>query len=128
MKPFKPTVSEIDSLLNRVEMDLLFNTEWWDAANMDKKVDHEKIENVSKTDRYLDKLWGALWLLRQYRAIGVEPEEVAELVSRNTTKLPEKVDAQPYFRKHFQPHVCPNCRHRVYDPDIFCSKCGQRLK
>lgn len=127
MKTLKITVNKIDELLNKVNMEQSLTNTAWEWIQTDK-VYQEKPDEVREWDAFLSDLSQALWLLRRYVAIGVEPLDVSDLVHRNKVMPPERVDAQPYFRKHFQPHVCPKCRHRVYDPDRFCSKCGQRLR
>ena len=128
MKILDATIDEIDYLLRRVEVEQMCSCEFLGIEDVEEQSDQETLNEIEDRCTFLGNLSQALFLLKQYRSVGLEPVEVAELADRNTAKPPEKVDAQPYFRKHFQPHVCPKCRHQVYDSDRFCSKCGQKLK
>ena len=65
--------------------------------------------------------------LTAYENTGLTPPEILELKERGTAKAVQKVDEQPYFRKHFHDYVCPVC-HKIELRWKFCGHCGQRLK
>ena len=66
--------------------------------------------------------------LAAYENTGITPPEILELKERDTAKAVQKVDEQPYFRKHFHDYVCPVCHKKIELRWKFCGHCGQRLK
>lgn len=68
------------------------------------------------------------WALKKYEDTGLTPLEILELKERDTAKAPQKVDEQPYFRKHFDSYSCPVCHKKVESSWKFCGHCGQKLK
>lgn len=66
--------------------------------------------------------------LQQYRAIGTV-EECREAGERQRGKKPNKSDAQPYFRKHYNNiYSCPLCNKKLtYHKQKFCQYCGQAI-
>ena len=67
-------------------------------------------------------------LLKEYEDTDLTPEKIVELKERDTAKAVQKVDEQPYFRKHFHDYVCPVCHKKIELRWKFCGHCGQRLK
>lgn len=68
--------------------------------------------------------------LKPYEDTSLTPDEVKELVERDTAKAPEEIqDAYGDTRL-----ICPNCRNSVINyfnrsrPPQFCMICGQRLE
>ena len=52
-----------------------------------------------------------------------------EAITKQIPKKLEKVDVQPYFRKHYSNNfVCPVCHNRVNANMNHCEHCGQRLE
>ena len=80
--------------------------------------------------RYGTCMWQekANMLLKKYEDTGLYPPEIRELKERGTAKAVQKVDEQPYFRKHFHDYVCPVCHKKIELRWKFCGHCGQRLK
>lgn len=74
------------------------------------------------------KEWQAADRLGAYEDTGLTPPEILELKERDTAKAVQKVDEQPYFRKHFHDYVCPVCHKKTELRWKFCGYCGQRLK
>lgn len=70
----------------------------------------------------------AMKRLLEYEDTGLTPPEIMELKERGTAKAVQKVDEQPYFRKHFHDYVCPVCHKKIELRWKFCGHCGQRLK
>ena len=66
--------------------------------------------------------------LAAYENTDLTPPEILELKERGTAKAVQKVDEQPYFRKHFHDYVCPVCHKKIELRWKFCGHCGQRLK
>lgn len=66
--------------------------------------------------------------LKPYEDTGLTPDQITELKERDTVKAVQKVDEQPYFRKHFHDYVCPVCHKKIDSRRKFCGYCGQRLK
>ena len=66
--------------------------------------------------------------LAEYEDTGLTPPEILELKERGTAKAVQKVDEQPYFRKHFHDYVCPVCHKKIELRWKFCGHCGQRLR
>ena len=66
--------------------------------------------------------------LGEYEDTGLTPQESMELKERDTAKEIQKVDEQPYFRKHFHSYICPVCHKKVEFGWLFCGHCGQKLK
>lgn len=67
-------------------------------------------------------------LLKAYEDTGLTPEQIMELKERDTAKEIQKVDEQPYFRKHFHSYICPVCHKKVEFGWLFCGHCGRKLK
>ena len=67
-------------------------------------------------------------LLREYEDTGLTPEQIMKLKERNTAKEIQKVEEQPYFRKHFHSYICPVCHKKVEPRWSFCGYCGQKIK
>lgn len=65
--------------------------------------------------------------LHMYESIGLTPEQIQKLKTRDMTKTPEAAEEQRYFRKHFRTMVCPVCHKKIESRSNFCSHCGQRL-
>lgn len=59
---------------------------------------------------------------------GLTQAEIQKLKERDTAKEIQKVDEQPYFRKHFHSYICPVCHKKVEFGWLFCGHCGQKLK
>ena len=64
--------------------------------------------------------------LHAYEDTGFTPEQIMELVERDTAKVAEKYDDYGYFE-------CLSCGEAIYAGDDFeshkfCKNCGQRLK
>ena len=66
--------------------------------------------------------------LHVYEDTGLTPPEIVELKERDTAKEIQKVEEQPYFRKHFHSYICPVCHKKVESGWSFCGHCGQKLK
>lgn len=66
--------------------------------------------------------------LGEYENTGFTPPEIMELKERDTAKEIQKVEEQPYFRKHFHSYICPVCHKKVEFGWLFCGHCGQKLK
>ena len=66
--------------------------------------------------------------LCDYENTGLTPPEIMELKERDTAKEIQKVEEQPYFRKHFHSYICPVCHKKVESGWSFCGHCGQKLK
>lgn len=66
--------------------------------------------------------------LHAYEDTGLTPEQIMELKERDTEKEIQKVDEQPYFRKHFHSYICPVCHKKVEFGWLFCGHCGRKLK
>ena len=66
--------------------------------------------------------------LGEYENTGFTPPEIMELKERDTAKEIQKVEEQPYFRKHFHSYICPVCHKKVESGWSFCGHCGQKLK
>ena len=66
--------------------------------------------------------------LAEYEDTGLTPQEIMELKARDTAKEIQKVDEQPYFRKHFHSYICPVCHKKVEFGWLFCGHCGRKLK
>lgn len=65
--------------------------------------------------------------LKPYEDTGLTPEEVMELVERDTAKAPVDIDEE------FDMYVCPSCNMAIgamgdREEHKFCLNCGQRLK
>lgn len=65
-------------------------------------------------------------LLREYEDTGLTPQEIMELVERDTAKAPADTDDE------FDMFVCPNCDMAIGTmgdkrEHHFCLNCGQRL-
>lgn len=70
----------------------------------------------------------AIKKLFDYESTELEPEELKEIIERNTARLPRKVDEQPYFRKHFHAQCCPHCNYKLERQWNFCPHCGQKIR
>lgn len=66
--------------------------------------------------------------LADYEDTGLTPSEIQELKERDAAKEIQKVEEQPYFRKHFHSYICPVCHKKVESGWSFCGHCGQKLK
>ena len=40
----------------------------------------------------------------------------------------EKVQEQPYFRKHFHTICCSECKKKSYERTPFCPYCGAKME
>ena len=65
--------------------------------------------------------------LARYEDTGLTPEQIRELVERDTAKAPADIDDE------FDMYVCPSCNMAVgamgdREEHHFCLNCGQRLK
>ena len=65
--------------------------------------------------------------LARYEDTGLTPEEIMELVERDTEKAPTDIDDE------FDMYVCPSCNMAVgamgdREEHHFCLNCGQRLR
>lgn len=65
--------------------------------------------------------------LARYEDTGLTPEEIMELVERDTEKAPTDIDDE------FDMYVCPSCNMAVgamgdREEHHFCLNCGQKLK
>lgn len=49
-------------------------------------------------------------------------------VRENVSGEWQKVDEQPYFRKHFHKVCCSVCRKQGYDYWNFCPNCGAEMR
>ena len=56
------------------------------------------------------------------------PSDLKKILERDTAKAVQKVDEQPYFRKHFHSYTCPVCHKKVESKWPFCGYCGQKIK
>lgn len=54
--------------------------------------------------------------------------DLKKILERDTAKAVQKVDEQPYFRKHFHSYTCPVCHKKVESKWPFCGYCGQKIK
>ena len=70
----------------------------------------------------------AIKCLSEYEDTGLTPEQIMKLKERDTAKEIQKVEEQPYFRKHFHSYICPVCHKKVESGWSFCGHCGQKLK
>lgn len=105
-------------------------TEWYDdGEHKGVMVKEERGEQVLKTlFNELDEGYLGMCQLKAYEDTGITPPEVQELKERDTAKVPQKVDEQPYFRKHFDSYACPVCHKKVESSWKLCGHCGQKLK
>ena len=74
-----------------------------------------------------EKLYAALWKLKDYEDAEVDPEQVLNLTERDTAKPPIDIENNYGF------FVCPSCGNSIYASDDFeshrfCLNCGQRLE
>ena len=105
-------------------------TEWYDdGEHKGVMVKVARGEHVLKTlfDE-LDEGYLGMCELKAYEDIGLTPPEIMELKARDTAKEIQKVDEQPYFRKHFHSYICPVCHKKVEFGWLFCGHCGRKLK
>lgn len=81
-----------------------------------------------------EKLYAALWKLKDYEDAEVDPEQVQSLKDRNTAKSLDNsctCDEKTHYK-------CPNCGEIIVTEYVdayrfgrvtnFCENCGQRLK
>lgn len=84
------------------------------------------VVDVHKCDAmYRDNML-ALIELKQYRDIGLTPEQIMELKARDTEKAPVDIDEE------FDMYVCPSCNMAIgamgdREEHKFCLNCGQKL-
>lgn len=67
------------------------------------------------------------WTLKKYEDTDLTPEQIRELVERDTAKAPVDIDEE------FDMYVCPSCNMAIgamgdREEHKFCLNCGQRLK
>lgn len=60
-------------------------------------------------------------LLRDYEDTGLTPEQIRELVERDTARAPEPAPLG------MDGMVCPSCGNKALPWDRFCGECGQRF-
>lgn len=96
----------------------------------DKKIEGGVIRTVIDAREVKKNAMTIYWALKKYEDTGLTPDEVYELVHRDTAQSPEEVpDAFGDARL-----VCPNCKNSVINyfnrsrPPKFCMVCGQHLK
>lgn len=77
------------------------------------------------TENTREKIYGALWKLKDYEESGLNPEQVQKLKERDTAK-------KPITYSGTNRADCPICGATVRGIGKpfgeFCGKCGQRLK
>ena len=56
------------------------------------------------------------------------PSDLKKILERDTAKAVQKVDEQPYFRKHFHSYTSPVCHKKAESKWPFCGYCGQKIK
>lgn len=108
-----------------------------EAINYLRQIDPKHIECVELID--MKEVWEnipqaisiaekALKEIQQHRAIGTV-EECREARERQRGKKPNKSDAQPYFRKHYNNiYSCPLCNKKLtYHKQKKCQYCGQSI-
>lgn len=61
------------------------------------------------------------WALKRYEDTGLAPEQIMELVERDTARAPEPA---PLVMDGM---VCPSCGNKALPWDRFCGECGQRF-
>ena len=94
----------------------------------DKKIDGGVRRAFIDTKAVKENAMTIYWALKKYEDTGLTPPEIAELKERDTAKEIQKVEEQPYFRKHFHSYICPVCHKKVESGWSFCGHCGQKLK
>lgn len=86
-------------------------------------------EGMVITGDMQEKLYGALYKLKDYEDTGLTPEQLQELKEQDTAKPLlerhyEELGEKPYIK-----YICPNgCKIQPLRKSNFCSLCGQRLK
>ena len=73
-----------------------------------------------------ERLYTALWRLKDYEDTGLNPDRIEELKERDTAKPPIDIEDNYGF------FVCPSCGNSIYASDDFeshkfCLNCGQRI-
>lgn len=94
-----------------------------------KGVKWEKLHEGAAIDKKTsEKLYAALWKLKDYEDAEVDPEQVQNLKERNTGMLLEDIRGKK-DKGHIRFGTCPNCRKLVSDVEgeNFCKNCGQRI-
>lgn len=88
--------------------------------------------------RYIDAEKLCFEILEEY-GISTGGDDVTEIygmiinqptadVRENVRGKWQKVDEQPYFRKHFHKVCCSVCRKQGYDYWNFCPNCGAEMR
>lgn len=73
-----------------------------------------------------EKIYGALWKLKDYEESGLDPEQVQKLVEMNVPKKLNRIYG--VFGERYE---CPNCGSSLIDIDALaghCKWCGQRVE
>lgn len=74
-----------------------------------------------------ERLYTALWRLKDYEDTGMDPDRIEELKDRDMAKSPTDQD------ENFGYFECPHCGMAIYASDDFkshrfCLNCGQRIE
>ena len=72
-----------------------------------------------------EKLYAALWKLKDYEDAEVDPEQVLNLKERDTAKM--AIITGDNYSIGCEVGTCPKCEAMVRSYMRFCYECGQRL-
>lgn len=85
----------------------------------DEKIEGGVRRTVIDSRKVKENAMTIYWALKKYEDTGLTPEQIRELVERDTAKKIEINAGVP---------ICPVCGRRVVRCYDFCPDCGQRLE
>lgn len=86
-------------------------------------------EEREDCEKYCHKINTAVKKLKEYENIGLIPNQVKELLERDTAQKPEEMQQHRDFHGNIYKITgeCPVCGNEVHSLMRFCSNCGKRL-
>lgn len=86
-------------------------------------------EEQEECEKYCDKINAAIKKLKRYEDIGLIPNQVKELLERDTAQKPTEVRQHKDFHGNIYKFTgeCPVCGNGVNNQMRFCDNCGKRL-
>ena len=86
-------------------------------------------EEREDCEKYCHKINTAVKKSKEYENIGLIPNQVKELLERDTAQKPEEMQQHRDFHGNIYKITgeCPVCGNEVHSLMRFCSNCGKRL-
>lgn len=86
-------------------------------------------EERENCEKYCHKINTAVKKLKEYENIGLIPNQVKELLERDTAQKPEEMQQHRDFHGNIYKITgeCPVCGNEFHSLMRFCSNCGKRL-